>query len=117
MLTKRLLVAAMAAKCQAVIRRSNEEVSSLPRALHPKHLLWMCAQIIQYAQEWPAAKLFRWIGAIQSAILANHMLNIRQVRNMFGGMKRFRRVSSRDQDLVDHLDPNSSFKFDIGGQG
>jgi len=117
MLTNRLLVAPMAAKCRDVIRRSNEEVSSLPRALHPKHLLWMCAQIIQYAQEWPAAKLFRWIGAIQSAILANHMLNMKQVRNMFGGMRRSRRVSSRDQDLVDHLDPNSLFKFDIGGQG
>jgi hypothetical protein len=36
---------------------------------------------------------------------------------MFDEVKKEYGVDSADDDLIDHLDPESSFKFDIGGQG
>jgi hypothetical protein len=111
------LVAAMAAKCRDVIRGSNEQEMSLPKALHPKHLLWMCDQIQKHAQTSPVTKLHRWIGFVQAAILANRMLDLEQIRAMFDEVKKSHRVSGDDRDLVDHLDVDSSFKLDLGGQG
>jgi hypothetical protein len=113
----RFLVAAMAAKCRDLIRGSNEVEESLPQALHPKHLLWMCDQIQQHAQGAPVTKLHRWIGFVQAAILANRMLDLEQIKAMFDEVKKSHGVSSEDQDLVDHLDVSSSFKLDLGGQG
>jgi hypothetical protein len=113
----RFLVAAMAGKCRDVIRGSNEEEKSLPKALHPKHVLWMCDQIQKHVQEWPVTKLHRWIGFVQSAILANQMLTLEQIKGMFNEVKQSHGVSSEDQDLMDHLDVSSSFKLDLGGQG
>jgi len=107
----------MAAKCRDVIRASNEEERSLPKALHPQHLLWMCDQIQEHAQTSPVTKLHRWIGYVQAAILANRMLDLEQIRAMFDEVKKSHRVSGDDQDLVDHLDVDSSFKLDVGGQG
>lgn len=113
----RILVAAMAGKCRDVIRGSNEEVSTLPKALHSKHLLWMCDQIQQHAQTLPVTKMHRWIGFVQAAILANRMLDLEQIRAMFDELRKVHRVSGDDQDLMDHLDVESSFKLELGGQG
>ena len=113
----RVLLAAMAAKCRDVIRGSNEQEMGLPKALHPKHLLWMCDQVQAHAQISPMTKLHRWIGFIQAAILANRMLDLEQIRAMFDEVKKSHRLSGDDQDLVDHLDVDSSFKLDLGGQG
>jgi hypothetical protein len=113
----RFLVAAMAAKCREAIRGSNEEESSLPKALHPKHLLWMCDQIQKHAQRSPVIRLHRWIGFVQAGILANRMLDLDQIKAMFDEVKKSHSVGSEDQDLIDHLDVYSSFKLDLGDQG
>lgn len=113
----RVLVAAMAAKCREVIHGSNEEVLSLPKALRPRHILWMCDQIQQNAQTAPVSKLHRWLGFVQAAILANRMLDLEQIKAMFDEVKRSHCVSGDDQDLLDHLDVDSSFKLDLGGEG
>src|SRR5688572_30375003 len=109
----RLLVTGMAAKCQETLRGSNEQVNSLPNSLHPKHLLWMCDQITQHSQEWSVTRLHRWIGFIQGGILANRMLDLEQVKGMFGEVRKSLGVSGDDDDLVDHLDPGSSFTLEI----
>jgi hypothetical protein len=72
----RFLIADMAAKCQYVIRGSIEEARDLPKALYPKHLLWMCDQIQKHAQGSPVTRLHRWIGFVQAGILANRMLDL-----------------------------------------
>jgi predicted small metal-binding protein len=113
----RFLIAEMAAKCQFVIRGSNEEERNLPKALHPKHLLWMCEQIRKHAQGSPLTRLHRWIGFVQAGILANRMLDLEQIKAMFDEVKKSHTVTSEDQDLIDHLDVGSSFKMDLGGQG
>jgi len=107
----------MAAKCRDIIRRSNEVEESLPNALHPKHLIWMCDQIQNNPQGWPVTRLHRWIGFLQAAILANRMLNLEEIRGIFDEVKKSHKVISGDQDLTDHLDVSSSFKLDLGGQG
>lgn len=40
-----LLVVAMAQQCRKLIQEWNEPVRGLPKALWPKHLLWMCNEI------------------------------------------------------------------------
>lgn len=117
MVDARLLVAAMAAQCRNVIHEAHGEEASLPKELHSKHLLWMCDQITEHSQEWPATRLHRWLGFVQCALLAHRMLNLEQVKRMFDEVKKSHGFSSEDHDLVDHLDPSSSFHLDIGGQG
>jgi hypothetical protein len=117
MVDTRLLVAAMAAQCRDIIHETREVETSLPKELHPKHLLWMCEQIIEHSQEWPATRLNRWLGFVQCALLAHRMLSLEQVKKMFDDVKKSHGISSEDHDLVDHLDPSSSFHLDIGGQG
>jgi len=113
----RQMIAEMAAACREAIRGSNQEENRLPNALHPKHLLWMCAQIRRHAQSSPVTKLHRWIGFVQAGILANQMLDLDQIRGMFDAVKRSHGVASDDQNLIDHLDVDNAFKLDLGGQG
>src|SRR5688500_13449982 len=65
----RFLVAAMAARCRDAIRVSNEEEKDLPKALHPRHLLWMCDQIQKHAHDASVTRLHRWLGFVQAGIL------------------------------------------------
>jgi hypothetical protein len=113
----RLLIVAMAEQCRAVARESTRFERELPHALHPRHLLWMCDCITAHAEEWPITKLHRWIGFVQSGMLANRMLDLAGVKAMFDEAKRSYGGGNEDQDLLDHLDPGSSFTLDIGGQG
>ncbi len=113
----RLLVAAMAAQCREAIRGSNEQETSLPKALHPKHLLWMSDQIEKHAQESSVSRLHRWLGFVQARILANRMLDLDQIKAMFNQLKKLQPISGEEQDLIDHLDVDSSFSMDLGGQG
>jgi hypothetical protein len=51
-------------------------------------------------------------------MLANRMLDLDGLKAMFDNAKRDHGETSEDlEDLTDHLDPTSSFEFDIGGQG
>ena len=112
------LIVAMAEKCSSLILESDTPDLGLPRALQPQHLLWMCKQIEEHAEDGPATKLHRWIGFVQCAMLANRILDLDGLNAMFDKAKAAYKEKSEDlEDLADHLDPTSSFEFDIGGQG
>ena len=113
-----LLIAAMAEECRSLIQEWDKPVPDLPKALQPKHLLWMCNTIQEHAEDGPVTRLNRWIGFVQAAMLANRMLDLDGLKAMFDNAKRDHGDTSEDlEDLTDHLDPTSSFEFDIGGQG
>lgn len=112
-----LLVVAMAEQCRALIKESMKSTPGLPQALHPKHLLWMCNQIEEHAEDGPAIRLHRWLGFVQCGMMANGMLDFEAAKSMFNEAKNAYGSSGDDDDLIDHLDPNSSFELDIGGQG
>ncbi len=116
--TDSALVVAMAAQCRSVIRKSDEAAASgLPKVLRPKHLLWMCKKIEQHAHDWPATKLHRWIGFVQCAMMANQMIDLGGAKAMFEQAKIAHGESAQDRHLIDHLDAQNSFGFEIGGEG
>jgi hypothetical protein len=117
MKTSRPLIVAMAAQCRDMIGKSAARDASLPGALRPKHLLWMCNKIEEHAEGWPATRLHRWIGFVQCGMMANRMLDLDGAKAMFDELKIAYGASGEDEDLIDHLDPGSSFELDIGGQG
>lgn len=113
----RLLIAAMAEKCKAIISQSARTPCDLPEVLRRPHLLWMCNCIERDAEAWTIDKLQRWLGFIQAGMIANRMLDLNQVKAMFDEAKNAYAEVADDQDWVEHLDPSSSFEVDIGGQG
>jgi hypothetical protein len=110
-----LLITAMAEQCRATVMAWNGPEVELPVALHPRHLEWMCDRIRSHAEDWPLTKLHRWIGFVQCAMIANRMLDLDRAKLMFNTAK----VAHGEigDDLLDHLDPASSFELDIGGEG
>jgi hypothetical protein len=112
------LVVAMAQQCKRLILESHVADRGLPKELQANHLLWMCEQIERHAEDGPATRLHRWIGFVQGAMLANRMLDMDGLKAMFDQAKAAHLTAGDDlEDLTDHLDPTSSFEFDIGGQG
>ena len=108
----------MAGDCLDSIRKSDEAVEALPQPLHPKHLLWMCNRIKEHSPDWPVSKLHRWIGFVQAGMLANRILGLPDIKKMSDkANQKHGGNEGTDYDLIDHLDVDSSFKFDIGGQG
>ena len=114
----KLLIAAMSEQCIALILKSpkSESEAELPEVLHPNHLLWMCDQIINNAEEWSDLKLHRWLGFVQAGMLANQMLSFVELKRMFVDAKNTYADNSDDHDLIDHLDPHSSFRLDLGAE-
>lgn len=112
-----LLVVAMAEQCRGMIQQAGASGDGLPAGLHPRHLLWMCDRIEQHAEDWPSTKLHRWIGFVQAGMMANQMLDLKGAKAMFDNAKTAHGEPGDDPDLVDHLDPDSSFEMDLGGQG
>jgi len=111
-----LLVVAMAERCRDVIQRSDETSSLLSPALQREHLLWMCDRIEEHSEDWPATRLHRWIGFIQSAMMANRMLDLEAAKSLFDDAKIAHASTSDDGDLLGHLDPNSTFTLNLGGE-
>ena len=74
-----------------------------------------CRKIEENAEDGPVTQLHRWIGFIQGAMMAHRMLDLDGAKAMFDQAKIAHGETS--DDLLDHLDPNSSFKVDIGGEG
>jgi hypothetical protein len=109
-----LLVVAMAEQCRSLILKWDTPDLSLPKALQPKHLLKMCSKIEKHAENGPAIKLHRWIGFIQGAMLAHRMLDLDAAKAMFNEAKVAH--GETGEDFLDHLDPQSSFELDIGGE-
>jgi hypothetical protein len=113
-----VMIVAVVEQCRRLIQEFDKPAPDLPKALQPKHLLWMCTQIEEHAEDGPATKLHRWIGFVQGAMLANRMTNLDGLKAMFDDAKAAQEEAREDlEDLTDHLDPTSSFKFDLGGQG
>jgi hypothetical protein len=110
-----LLVIAMAEECNRIIQQWHEENSDLPESIRRKHLERMCERIEKHSEDWPATRLHRWIGYIQCALIANRVIDLAEAKRMFDRAKIA--YPEADVDLLDHLDPNSSFEFDIGGLG
>lgn len=113
----KLLIVAMSEQCIARILKSERSEVELPDVLHPQHLLWMCDQIANNAEDWADLKLHRWIGFVQSGMLANRMLDFESLKHMFQDAKNTYGANGDDPDLIDHLDPHDSFRMDIGGEG
>lgn len=112
-----LLIVAMAEQCRSSIRDVEVTPDHLPPGLHPRHLLWMCDRIEQHVEDWPATKLHRWIGFVQAGMMANRILDLAGAKAMFDKAKTAYGEPADDPDLMDHLDPDSSFEMDLGGQG
>jgi hypothetical protein len=113
-----LLVRAMAERCLNIIQDKTEDTRfALPATLRPAHLRGMCERIIAHAESWPATKLHRWIGFVQAGMIANLMLDLEGAKVMFNKVKDQYGALAKDRDLLDHLDPMTSFEMEIGGQG
>ena len=54
---------------------------------------------------------------VQWAMMANGMREINGAKAMFDEAKNAYGGPGEDHDMIDHLDPSSSFGMDIGGQG
>ena len=108
---------AMAEKCRILIEGHNGSLQNLPAAISPSHLLRMCDRIEKHAGDWPETKLHRWIGFIQCGIIANGILDLAGAKAMFDSVKHEYLKTSEDQDLTDHLNSESTFDIDVGGQG
>jgi hypothetical protein len=115
--TAHLLTAAMAQKCRELIEGTKGTDDGTPPSLRPRHLLWMCDRIEWHAEDWPETKLHRWIGFVQCGMLANGLLDLAGLKAMFDEAKNAYGAGGDDHDLIDHLDPDSSFEVDLGGQG
>lgn len=112
-----LLIVAMAEQCRSLIATGKPIDSTLAKPLQAKHLLWMCSRIAENAGRWPMTKLHRWIGFVQSGMMANGLLDLNGAKAMFDEAKNAYGANGEDQDLIDHLDPGDSFEMEIGGQG
>jgi len=113
--TSSLLIAAMAEQCKDRILRCDRPALDLPLPLQPAHLEWMCGNISAHAEDWPTARLHRWIGFVQCAMLAHRMLDLDELKATFDEAKVAHGEVS--EDLLDHLDTTSSYEVDIGGEG
>jgi len=112
---ERANIAAVASMCRQTIQEFQCPQIDLPAQLQPQHLQWMCDQVEEHATDWPEGKLHRWLGFIQCGLMANRMIDLEGLRTMIGEVKLGHDASN--EDLLDHLDPTSSFRLDIGGEG
>ena len=116
MRNSKLLIVAMSQRCIDLILQSHPGEHNLPEVLHPPHLLWMCDQITKNAETWSELRLHRWIGYVQSGMLANRIIDYEEMKDMFNEAKNAYGANEDDLDLLDHLDPHNTFRLDIGGE-
>ncbi len=114
----KLLLLSMAERCLRIIQdRPEDPRFALQESLRPAHLRWMCKRIVEHADDWTVAKLERWIGFVQAGMIANCMLDLNGAKAMFDEIKQQFGPIAKDIDLLDHLDPGTSFEMELGGQG
>jgi hypothetical protein len=105
----------MAEKCGDQILAWETANPGLPKPLQPRHLAWMCHSVAKHAEDWSPAKLNRWIGFVQCAMMAHRMIDLTGAKALFDEAKvAYGEIS---EDFLDHLDPQNSFEMDIGGEG
>ncbi len=112
---KTVLMREMIDVCQDIIDNHADPSVELPPSVSSEHLSWMCRRLNKHIEEWSIAKMNRWIGFIQCAMIANRMIDLDGVKAMFDKAKFA--FGEPSQELLDHLDPDSAFRFDLGGQG
>lgn len=108
----------MARKCQDLLQKHGGPCLPVPPSLNPLHLKRMCEQIESLVNAGKVKKAHRWIGFIQAGLLALGILDLTGLQEMFDDLKLD--VADRDSDLenlLDHLDPDSAFEFELGGEG
>lgn len=110
-----MLIASMAEQCLDLIRQRDKTSLDLPTSLQPQHLQWMCQEIVKHARDWPVTKSHRWLGFVEGAMIANRIINLDGAKAMFDRAKNA--YGEVEEDLLDHLNPDHPFEFDIGGQG
>jgi hypothetical protein len=111
-----LLITAMAEQCKSRLINCGGVDREMPPSIRPQHLLWMSERIIEHAESWPEARLQRWIGFIQCGLIANGIIDVGVAKTMFDAAKNAYSGCTPDDDLVDHLDPDNLFRFEIGGE-
>ncbi len=111
------LIVAMSEKCASLLNEHCDTEGGLPRPLRPKHLLWMCKQIQSHVDDWSDARVHRWFGFIQAAMLANRILDLNGLKSMFDAARSAHGELEDDPELIDHLNPETFFEFELGGQG
>ena len=103
-------------ECQECIELFGLSECDLPDSLMVDHLSWMLTQIPVHANDWPVTKLHRWIGFVHRGMIAHGMLTFVTAMEMFGKARDACGPDPVDQDLIDHLDPKHSFRFEIDGE-
>ena len=106
-----LLLREMVDQCRQLVRRLPGADSNMPLPFRQEHLFWMCDQLNEHTESWPETRLHRWIGFIQAALLANDVLDLDGLKNMFDKAKVA--YGKMGEDLFDHLNPDSTFEFDM----
>jgi hypothetical protein len=113
-----LQIIAMAERCRNIIQDKAEDTRfGLPTSLRPKHLRWMCNEIVEHAADWSTNKSHRWIGFVQAGMIANYVLDLDGAKTMFNKLREQFGDIANDQDLLDHLDPATEFEMETGGEG
>jgi len=85
------------------------------RTVSRAHLLWMCEQIVDNADKWPASKLHRWAGFLQGYTVSCAITTIKKESEMVRAAKKHF-LEEMDVDLKDHQDPESLFELELGGE-
>ena len=110
-----LLLQEMLDQCRLQVRRLPSAEIDTPVPFRRAHLCWMCDQLDAHLESWPETRLHRWIGFIQAALLANGVIDLEGLKSMFDHAKIA--YGKMGEELFDHLNPDSTFELDIGGQG
>jgi hypothetical protein len=106
---------AMIERCRDMIREHGETTPDLAPPLRPKQLLARCDRLLQHVEDWPDVRIHRWIGFVQAGMLANGIVDLEGAKSMFTDAKKA--FGETSADVLDHLDPDDTFEFDVGGQG
>ncbi len=109
------LMTEMIGQCRSMIAGKQSPVPEQLPPLRKEHLVWMCDRMLEHVESWPAAKLNRWVGFIQCAMIANGYVDLAGAKAMFDLAKNA--YGEPDQDMLDHLNPDVDFEIEIGGRG
>lgn len=64
-----------------IIVERRDEIPQMPQKCAPDHLVRLCNEALDNAQNYPFDKLSRWIGFIQGVLCANGVIDVDEERN------------------------------------
>lgn len=121
MVNPTLLAIEIAERLDAQIREWQEtfhiDMEGVDPDTHPDHLLKMLDRLTHKANEeaWPDTKLHRWLGWVMGCMACHGIAGHSRLQHLVGESKRYF-DEKPDEDLESHLNPDSPFRFDIGGE-